>query len=122
MMITMLIIITAIMLVTTITLYHTLWQSWATHWIVMLVHKSFILSLAFNFTISLGIAFFTGEGMSSGAANLIASALFAMYVEMRKAWKPLKKPRWTTGFFGRIYGYGPPIRIRHRRRRHAHAH
>jgi len=101
----MIIFITCIMLVTTITIYHVMWSSWATHWVIKLVHLSFLLSLVFNFAISLVIVYFMGEGTASGAANLLASAIFSAYVEVRKRHWHLKTPKWAGGFFGRIYGF-----------------
>lgn len=38
-----------------------------------------LLSFAFNFALSALIAMFIGAGMASGAANLLASIIFAVY-------------------------------------------
>lgn len=93
MLIMMLIIITSIMLIFTIAvlnlLHNTNWLRWLFH----LVMLSPFLSFAFNFGLSLGIAWFFGEGMVSGAANLIASILFTIYVEVRIKYIPWKFQR-----------------------------
>jgi len=53
-------------------------------WIARLVESSVIISFGFNFAVSFLLTMLIGVGMVAGAANLIASIIFPIYVLVMK--------------------------------------
>jgi hypothetical protein len=77
-------ILLIVMIVTTIAIYEALDRTIMTAWLIQIIDKNIFLAMLFNFGISSLIVLFTGEGTSSGAANLGASVLFPFYTYLKR--------------------------------------
>ena len=89
MLVVMTIIMTVVMLGSTIALYEALRASRPMGWFIRIMDKSPIFQILFNVSISALIMIITGEGMSAGGANMLASLLFPFYCWVRNKINPL---------------------------------
>ncbi len=71
-------------LLITINIYKTLKNTRYLSWIAYLIESSPIISFLFNLGVSMLLTSLIGAGMIAGAANLLASILFAIYIEIEK--------------------------------------